>query len=96
MWLPVKAVTSKRINGKKVILSSPEEDRASIMARKETEDIGCRTLRVRWAAGGHTVGCLLICHASEKVWAKIEVAVRHVVAVADWKSQLSEGILAIS
>lgn len=88
MWLTVKAVTTKTIGGRKIALSPPEEDMASKTACQEAEAIGCRTLRVRWATGGRTVGCVLISNAPDNVWQNIILAVRHVVEVADWQSQL--------
>jgi hypothetical protein len=95
-WLPVKAATTRVFDGKRVKLSPPEEDLASLTARKEAEALGCRTMRTRWASGGHTVGCLLISKASGTMWAAAEAAVRHVVYSAGWQSQLSGGLLAIS
>lgn len=95
MWLPVKAVTTKTINGSKVNLSPPEEDNASKTARQQAKAIGCRTLRVRWTTGGHTIGCVLICIANADVWRNIELAVKHIVDVADWQSQLHEKLKAL-
>jgi len=91
MWLPVKAVT--RRNG--VPIQPPEEDQASITAGNEAVKCGCQTLHARWADGGRTIGCLLITNATKCMWAAVEAAVKHVVKVANWQSQLSTGLWAI-
>jgi 23S rRNA A2030 N6-methylase RlmJ len=95
VWLPVKAVTARKIDGRTVKLSPPEEDEASAIARKDADALGCRSLRVRWASGGHTVGCLLISRGSERTWTAIEAAVKHVVGVAGWQAKLSGDLRAI-
>jgi len=94
IWLPVKAVTSKTIDGRKASLKPPEEDQASRQVRVAAREIGCKVTRIRWP-GGRTIGCLLIGRVSESAWSAMDTAVRHVVAVAGWQQKLHTSIAAV-
>lgn len=96
LWLPVKAVTVRMVNGQKAKLSPPGEDSASWAARDEAVGIGYGALRVRWATGGRTIGCHLIYSLSDVAGYALQAAVEHVVAVAGWQATLHPTISAIT
>lgn len=96
LWLPVKAVTVRTVDGQKTKLSPPGEDSAVWAARDEAVGIGYKALRVRWAAGGRTIGCHLIYSLSDAAGDALRAAVQHVVAVAGWQAALHPNVFAIA
>lgn len=96
IWLPVKAVTTRTVDGKRVSISPPGEDQASIRARADAQRLGFQTMRVRWSTAGRTIGCLLMCHAPDSAWSALEAAVRRIVDVLDWQAALHDSLASIS
>jgi 23S rRNA A2030 N6-methylase RlmJ len=94
VWLPVRAVKSKKARDMKSTSTVSEEDEASIQARDDAMRLGLQTIRVRWSADDRTFGCLLICRVPSAAWKAMDAAVRHVVRVAQWQEHLRQYELA--
>jgi hypothetical protein len=93
LWLPVKAVTLRD----KKKLSPPGEDDASWAARNDAvTELHFRSIRVRWATGGRTIGCHLIHSLPDAAAVAMTKAVEGLVNIAGWSAELAEyGLTAI-
>ena len=81
VWLPVNANATKK---------PPTEGKQSQEIRKEAlEELGFHATKVRWAVGGHTIGCQLIFRLPQDAGNALRIAVDSIVSVASWQSDLS-------
>jgi 23S rRNA A2030 N6-methylase RlmJ len=78
VWLPVNANTTEK---------PPVEGKQSQEIRKEAlEELGFHATKVRWAIGGHTIGCQLIFRLPQDAENALRIAVDNIVSVAGWQS----------
>lgn len=91
LWLPVKAKTTSG----RVPLSPPGEDQSSWAARDDAVLLGYRAMRVRWAAGGRTIGCHLIYDLPERAESALKEAVGYAVDLVSWRAKLPSGLAVI-
>lgn len=96
LWLPVKAVTSRKLDGELKPIKPPGEDDPSWSARDDAVALGCGAMRVRWSTGGRTIGCHLIHFLADDAAIALRASVEHVVGVAGWQDTLETGVPAIA
>ena len=76
VWLPLGADTTE---------TPPAEDRVSRQCRCEASKLGMRVSTIRWAKGGHVIGCQLLYRVNANARCALRKAVEEIVHFAQLK-----------
>ncbi len=80
VWLPLGADTTE---------APPGEDNASCRCRDEALELGMHVTTIRWARGGHTIGCQLLYRVNANARCALRNAVEEIICVAQVKKGAS-------